>query len=507
MDREAVAVKDRIARSVFWITWSRGVVQLLSFLSTLAVARLLSPADYGLMALFAMCTYPLALLAELGLGAAIVQFRELDQRELNLCFWLSVAVAGAGYAAVYAAAPALAAWFGSPALSDILRVAGLSLPVVAVRVVPESLLRKRLELDRVSQAEIAATLATLPVVLGMAAAGAGVWALVAGSLLMPVVQGGVIFRFVRWRPGLGLGSERLQPILGYGLATLGTRVGWAAYQQLDAFVLGKVSGDVVLGFYSMAKQLATLAVDKVSVVVNQLASPLMAELQADRGAMRISLLRGVRLAGCLAIPLSAGTALVAGDLVRVALTEKWLPMVPVLQVLCLFALIRSIDVLLPPVLFARYRAGFLFWWVGSVLLVMPPALWAGARLMGALGVALASLVVYPFLMVWMAREALRELEASWRMVWEQLRPVVLAVVVMAGAVLLVRWAVPVSGVWDRLLRLAVATGVGALAYGGTLAWRGGPLMGELVEVARWLLRPGVRVDGQREASSCDVVSR
>lgn len=492
-------MKDRIARSVFWMVCPRGAVQVVSFLATLAVARLLHPADYGLMALAVMWTYPLALVAELGLGPAIVQFRDLDQRELNLCFWLSMAVAGAGYVAIYAAAPGLAAWFGSPALSDVLRVAGLGLPVAAARIVPESLLRKRLELDRVSQAEIAATLAAVPVMLGMAAAGAGVWALVAGNLLMPLVQGAVIFGFVRWRPGLRLGSERLSPFLRFGLATLGTRVGWAAYQQADSLVLGKISGGVALGFYSMAKQLALLPVDKVSVVVNQLASPLMAELQADRRAMRGSFLRAVRLAGCLAIPLSAGTALVADDLVLVALTEKWLPAVPVLQVLCLFALIRSIDVLLPPVLFARYRAGFLFWWVGSLLLVMPLAFWLGARLIGALGVALASLAVYPLLMLWMAREALRELEAGARMVWEELRPVVLAVAVMAGAVLLARWALPVSGLPHRWLRLAVATGAGALAYAGTLAWRGGPLMGELAEVARWLLRPAVRAAGHREA--------
>src|SRR5881296_3626154 len=141
-------MKDRVARSLFWVVWSRGVVQVASLLSALLVARLLNPADYGLMALAGVWTYAMALIGELGLGAAIVQFRDLEDRELNACFWLVVAMAGLGYLVLY-----------------------------ALRTVPDSLLRKRLELDRVSQAEMAAMLAATPVVLGMAWAGAGVWAL------------------------------------------------------------------------------------------------------------------------------------------------------------------------------------------------------------------------------------------------------------------------------------------------------------------------------------------
>src|SRR3989442_5738080 len=291
-------MKDRIARSFFWVVWSRGALQIASFLSALVVARLLNPADYGLMALAGVWTYAIALIGELGLGSAIVQFRDLEEGELNAWFWLVVGMAGIGYLAVYASAPAISAWFASPMLADILRVAGLSLPLVAVRIVPDSLLRKGLELDRVAQAEIASMLATIPVVLGLAWSGAGVWALVAGTLVMPLVQTIVSFWFVRWRPGLRIGRRRLDEILRYSLAALGARVGWAVYQQVDAVVLGKVAGEVVLGFYSMAKQLSSLPVEKVTVVANQLAIPIMAGLQADRAAMRASFLRGLRLVAC-----------------------------------------------------------------------------------------------------------------------------------------------------------------------------------------------------------------
>src|SRR2546425_3665451 len=81
-------MRDRIARSLVWVVWSRGVVQVVSFVSTLVVARLLNPEDYGVMAIAAVWTYIMLMAAELGLGAAILQFRDLDEREINTCFWL-----------------------------------------------------------------------------------------------------------------------------------------------------------------------------------------------------------------------------------------------------------------------------------------------------------------------------------------------------------------------------------------------------------------------------------
>src|SRR6266850_2417450 len=436
-------MKDRVARSLFWVVWSRGVVQVASFLSALVVARLLNPADYGLMALAGVWTYAMALIGELGLGAAIVQFSDLEDRELNACFWLVVAMAGLGYLVLYASAPAIAAWFASPMLSNVLRVAG-------------------------------------------------VWALVAGTLVMPLVQDVVSFWFVRWWPGLRVGSKRLGEILRYSLAALGARVGWAVYQQVDAVVLGKFFGEVVVGLYSMAKLLGTLPVDKVSVVANQLALPIMAGLQGDRGAMRTSFLRGLRLVACLTVPLCVGTALVADDFVYLVLAEKWRPMVPLLQVLCLLGLIRSLDVLLPPVLFARYRTAFLFWWTGALLVVMPFAFWAGAAWMGALGVALAWIVVYPVIMAGMAREALRELELGWKTVGGQLRPVMVATLVMVGCLMMVRWILPASDFFDHLARLVLAATLGGVVYAMGILWQGGVLVDEIGEVAGWLALPFLR---------------
>jgi len=483
------SIKQRIAKSLFWVAWSRVGVQTLSFCSTLVVARLLHPNDYGLMAMATVWTSAMSSLAEMGLGAAIVQFRALEESELNTCFWLTMGVASAGYFLLYAAAPALAIWFANPSLATVLRVLGLILPLLALQIVPDSLLRKRLALDKVSKAEIVASLSAIPVVLGMAWAGAGVWALVAGALLQSLVRDMVTFWFVRWWPQWRLGSSHLREVFNFSLATLGTRLCLVSYQEADAIVLGRVSGAMALGFYSMAKELTLLPVTKISAVVNQIAAPVMAELQDDRGAMLTSLLRTLGLVACVTLPLCVGLALVSEDLVLVILTDKWISIVPLLRVLACYSVMRSLSVLLPPVLLARYRARFLFSYTLTLLLCMPLAFWVGAAWFGGIGVAAAWALVYPIIMVRMVHEALREIEGSWTMLWEQVRASAGASLLMAIVVLTVQWLCPKTEVVGSFVRLVGTTSVGAVTYVLVMFLFGGQVVQDMWETVRWILWP------------------
>jgi teichuronic acid exporter len=483
-------MKDLVAKSVFWIVWSRGGMQVLSFMTTLLVARLLSPIDYGLLAMAAVWTGTLSMLADLGLSATVVQYRDLTEAELNLCFWTTLTMTVGGYLGLYVTAPAIARWFDTPALENVLRVSGVALPLLAFRIVPDGLLRKHVQFDKLSRIEITSSFLSLPVMFLLAWYGFGVWSLVLGALLQTLVGSLGLFYYVRWYPGLRVKSNRFRELARYSLATLGGRVGWSTYQQADSFVLGKVSGDAVLGLYSMAMQIALLPVTKVSVVVNQLAFPVLAGLQADPSAMRAAFMRGVRLVVCITAPLALGLIIVADDLISVALTDKWMAAVPVLQVLAACSLIRSVEVLLPPVLFARYRSSFLFWWTLSLLAIMPFVFWFGAAWLGALGVALAWLMAYPVLMFRMAQEGMDELGLSWKMLWRGIRPILAAAAIMAGAVFLLRIGMAAEEGGHRALRLAVCCVIGALVYGMGLYWRGGAVVRELQEVLGWILHRG-----------------
>ena len=477
-----------MAQSIFWLAWSRGVVQLLSFATTVLVARILVPADFGVMALAGMFIATAGLLAEMGLGGAIVQFRDLDRRELNTCFWITVTLAAIAYAVLSLGASVIATWFAVPRLAEVLPVLALGLPVNACTVVSGSLLRKRLALDRVSQAEIIGAVVTLPVMLCCALAGLGVWTLVIGSLVGWVVRGAVIFAFAPWLPGLRIGGERAKEVIHFSLTTLGITMLWAIREQSDVAVIGKITGQVTVGLYSMAKDLAMLPTAKISSVVFLLSSPMMAELQTDIAAMRRAFFRAVRLTASIALPASAGMALVADDMVAVLLGPKWLPAVPVLRLLCLYAAVRAVDVLLPPVLFARRRQRFLFWYFLALLLAVPSAAALGARWAGAPGAVMLLTPVYCGLVTIVTKEALAELKGSFSELWFETWPILAATAAMAAFVLLLREITFAGRTEPPLIELILLSVTGAVTYLGALFALGRTVIGEGVEVVSWILR-------------------
>jgi teichuronic acid exporter len=482
----ALSLKARVARSIFWLAWSRVVVQLLSFATTVLVARILVPADYGVMALAGVFIATAAMLAEMGLGGAIVQLRDLERRELDTCFWITMTLATIAYAVLSLGAPVIAGWFAVPRLAQVLPVLALALPVNACSVVSDSLLRKRLALDQISQAEIIGWVVSLPAMLCGALAGFGVWALVIGSLMRSVVNTVAIFAFAPWLPGLRIGGERAKEMLHFSLTIFGVNALWVFKEQADVLVIAKITGQVTVGLYSMAKDLAMLPTAKISSVVYMLSSPMMAELQADIAGMRRAFFRTVRLTSAIALPASAGVALVADDVVAVLLGPKWLPAITVLRLLCLYAAVRAVEVLLPPVLIARRRQRFLFLYSLALLIAVPVAAAVGALWAGAPGAVVLLTPVYCGLVAIMTKEALAELNGSFLELWWEIWPILAATSTMVAVVLLLRdFAERPEPPLVELILLSVS---GAVTYLGALLAVGRTVIGEGAEVVGWILR-------------------
>jgi len=487
-------VKERIRKVVFWMVWSRVGVQLVSFASTIFVARLLAPADYGLVVMAGVWTGTLMMITEVGMGAAIVQYQDLTRDELDDCFWFTLATTVLMYLALFAAAPAIARVVAMPALVAVLRVLGLIVPLSGLRVVPESLLRKRLEFDRLVRAELASRVLGIPLVVSLALAGFGAWALVAVGVFSPLVMTSACYLMVRWWPRLPTGAGRLREMVRFGATTMGTRLCSATYQQSDSLILGAVGGQVALGVLSMAKTLALLPVEKISATVNEVALPLMAILRDDRAAMRRSFLRALRLVACTTAPLCLAAAVTADDEIAIALGAKWAPVVPLMRVFCVYAVIKCIDVLLPPVLLARDRAGFLFRYVIALLIVMPVVFYGGAALLGGLGVAVAWLLFYPPIVLRMASEALAELDLRWRDVGRELLPLAVALIATALVMLSVRAMLPGSEKEPTIVRGASSLIAGGVAFISIVMLRGGVMAKEVTQVAAWVVGRGHAVE-------------
>ena len=488
------SLRARVARSIFWLAWSRGVLQILAFATTVLVARILAPADYGVMALALVFTGMAGMVAEMGLGRAIVQFRDLDGRELDTCFWIITALAVIGYALLFLGAPAIARWLEVPLLADVLPVLALVLPLTACSVVSDSLLRKRLALDRVSQAEIIGAVVALPVTLICAVLFKSVWALVIGALVGPAARSIATFTFAPWRPRLRIGGKRAKEVLDFSITTLGVDILWVLREHADVLVIGKITGQVSVGLYSMARNLALLPTNKISTAVNQLSSPMMAELQTDVDRMRVMFYRAVRITAVIAIPISAGFALVADDIIAVLLGAKWASSAPILRLLSVYAAVRAVDVLLAPVLLARRRQRYLFCFFLTLVVAVPAftalgAKWGAARDAwgGATGAVLFFTPVYCALMAIMAKEVLAELKGSFLELWSETWPIFVAGATMVVVVLLLR-NIALAAESQPLIELILVSVIGATTYIAMLFAVGRSVIGEGVEVVGWVLR-------------------
>jgi len=314
-----------------------------------------------------------------------------------------------------------------------------------------------------------------------------VWALVVGTLTTPFIQMLMMGWYVRWWPGLSIGhSTRFKEMVQYSLATLGSRLSWALYQQGDVFVLGKMGGDHILGLYSLAKQLATLPVSKVTPVVNQLAFPVMAELQADDHALRRSFLKGVRLVSAVVFPLCSGLLLMADSIVASVLDQAWGSIVPMFQVLCVYAIFSALASLLFPPLSVKRRLDLQVIYTTAQLVIMPVGFSIGVYWGGGIGLALVWVILYPVQLAWLAHWTLRELGISWQELGRHLWPQSMATACMALVVFWMKDVVDLAStfIW---LQMMLCVLMGVVVYVGILKLAGPLLFAELMEIARWIL--------------------
>lgn len=460
MDRNRLYRK--VLSGVAWQGMSRGVVQAVSWVSTVVVARLLEPADYGVMAVAGVFILILTMIGEMGLAQGLVQKSATSVEEEDGVLYLSLGLALVFYALLYLAAPAIARFYEIEELQPVLRVAGLSLIVSSLKAVPAALTMRSLDFRYRALVELAATLASTGTVLTMALSGMGVWSLVWGSLaLHGVTTAGYLRRFPRFpRPSLRFAP--LAGIVGYGMHIMGANMASVISTRADVFIIGKFLGEQLTGFYSLAFQLATIPLDKIGTVFNHVAFPSLARAKDDDAQCRAMFLEFHRYLLLIAYPLLLGIALVADDLVLLLLTEKWLPIVPVLQVICVVNALRVSGMLVTPLLNSRGKANLSLRYSLIGMILLPCAFLLGVQF-GLIGVAWSWIFAYPLLYALLVHYLRADLGVGIGQLLASARPAITAALGMALCVIAFRHysesaALP--------LRLFGAVAVGAIAYGG-----------------------------------------
>ena len=276
-----MTLRARAMSGLRWTVGARLAAQVLTWAITLVVIRLLSPSDYGLLAMATIFVAFLAMIAELGLGPAVVQRADIGERELRKVFGVVILTRLAITAALIAAAPAMALFFDEPRLAAVIRVLALQFPISAVAIIPSAMLDRQMAFRGRSLVDLASTVVGSFVVLGLAVAGLGVWALVSGTLVTTALRtiGLVVLRpWWRW-PSFAFGGMRA--LLAFGGRMTAVQFLWYVFNQADVLIVGKWLGKELLGIYSVSMHVASMPNQRLSALINQLAFPTFARIQHD----------------------------------------------------------------------------------------------------------------------------------------------------------------------------------------------------------------------------------
>lgn len=457
-----MSVERQTLSGLKWVAVAKLSSQVVSWAATLLVMRLLLPQDYGLMAIVTVVISVLSNVAELGIGASIIQSRDVSDEELRKISGLVTLVSAAVFAALFLGAPLISALYEMPKLTLLIQVAATQFLISGVATLPQALAQRRFEFKRLAGVEVAWTVATAASTLGLAWYGAGVWALVLGSLIGAAVRMLLLARHGIVRPSFRLAGVR--KFLAVGGAVMFGRLSWQIVYQSDVLIGARRLGVNEVGAYSVALQLATLPMQRIMGVLNQVALPAAARLQDDQDRLRRRLVEANRMLATFSVPVLWGISAVALELIGVVLGEKWTAAVFPLQVISLVVPLRMISATFATAALGIGRAALDFRNNVVAAIVLPLSFLAGTY-WGVNGLAASWLVAIPLVLALNFPRVARALSISVRDVARAVWRAFAAGVAMFAAVYAARMAL--AGMTD-LARLPVLIAAGAGVYIGVL---------------------------------------
>ena len=448
------------------------------------LARRLERSAYGVVARALVFTSRFSVFGDFGLGAALIQRPVLTERQRSTAFWMSVMSAVGLFVVAVAIAPLVAAFYREPQVAPVLSVLALSFVLTALSSTQKALLTREMNFRALELRQIAATLVAAVVAIALALAGAGVWAIVAQSVVFSLIAAILIWLQSPWRPSRTFSRAALRDLGGFGANVTGTQLLFFLNRNVDNLLIGRALGSAALGIYNIAYQLMMLPLNQVAGIVADVLLPAFARLQHDLAALRGTWMRAVRLTAVVVAPLMIGLVVTAPIAVPLVLGDQWAEAVPVVQVLAWVGLHQSLQRYNSGVLQAVDRTGPLlrFSVVSCVLSVV--AFVAGLP-WSVVGVAVAYLVASLIVAPVYLRMTARAVDLRMRSFLAAVAGPLAAALLMGGVVLAAQEAAG-RATSSPVLVLAASIAAGALAYAALLPLTTRGILGEIRGLVRGL---------------------
>lgn len=329
------SLKGKAVKGIVWSSIDRFSVQGMQFLLMLILARLLSPSDYGIMSMLTIFLAISQSIIDGGFVNALVRKQDRSNIDFSTVFYFNIIIGCVLTILFYLSAPLIASFYKMPQLVSITRAISIVLVIKSCSVVPIAILTIKLDFKTQTKASLISVI--FGGILGVIAAykGLGVWALVLQAISNTIANTLILVVLTRWKPLFTFSLDSFKSLFNYGSKLLVSSLIDVTYKNIFPIVIGKKFDAASLGYYSRADQFAQLPSANVTGIIQRVTFPLFSEIQDDNERLQNIYIRFLRLSAYLIFPLMMGLAALASPLVLFVLTEKWLPVVLLLQILCL----------------------------------------------------------------------------------------------------------------------------------------------------------------------------
>lgn len=333
-NHKEVSLKNNTISGLFWTFAERILAQVVSFVVSLVLARILLPEEYGIIAIVTVLISISNVFVTAGFATALIQKKDADDIDFSSVFYFGIGFAIVIYAGIYFIAPVVSGFYEYDALTPVIRVMSLTLLISSVKSVQHSYVTRAMQFRKFFWSTLGGTIVSAAVGITMACLGFGVWALVAQYMTNNLVDTIVLWFTVKWRPKLQFSFARLRVLLSFGWKVLLSNLLMSIYQDLRTMIIGLVYTSEDLAYYQKGHQFPTLIVTNINTAISSTLLPVMAKMQDDMSAVKTVVCRFLKTGSYILMPMMVGLAVVAEPLVRLLLTEKWIACVPYLQLMC-----------------------------------------------------------------------------------------------------------------------------------------------------------------------------
>ena len=355
------SLKDKTAKGLFWGGVSNGVQQLLNLLFGIFLARLLTPADYGMVGMLTVFSALASILQEGGFISALTNRKKTEHKDYNAVFWFSLLMGTSLYTLLYICAPLIADFYQQPQLTSLARLSFLSFLISSTNVAPRAFLFKQLRTKE--NAIISFCSLTISGIIGIALAykGFAYWGIAIQTIAFTTGTTILSYYFSGWKPSLHIDFTPIKEMIGYSSKLIVTHTFQIINNNLFSILLGKFYNEKEVGYFNQANKWSTMGYTTINGMLTSVAQPVLSTLSDDKERQLNALRKMLRFTAFVSFPAMFGLSFTSQELIVLAVTDKWLPSANIMQILCIGGAFIPFSGLFSQLMLSRGHSSIYMW--------------------------------------------------------------------------------------------------------------------------------------------------